>query len=286
MGVRGLFHYCKPFLKSPDIHNKRIGIDASSLLYKFYGDFDKIFKFLEQFKLNKNKIIFVFDGKAPKYKEKELEIRKNNKESANIRINLLKESLYNELNSETIILIKNRIDQLSKDNWYLTYDIKQAFKQELYNHNYIFVKSIQEADSLLIDMYYNNYIDAVLSNDMDYLVAGIETLLIPTNNSLNQINLKEILDKEEINIEQFKEVAILCGIDNVKYIDTDNVSYVMSLIRHYGSILNMNEKYPSIFYEFEYKDIQETKKRYYPNKSIYVYLKPEHKDRLDGYLVR
>ena len=74
MGVRGLYSYCKKYLKpiKPD-KTLRIGIDVSSLLYRFHGDFEKIYKFLNP--ILQNKLIFVFDGKAPNYKKKELQIR-------------------------------------------------------------------------------------------------------------------------------------------------------------------------------------------------------------------
>ena len=114
MGVRGLYHYCKPFIKPLCIENieERVGIDASSILYRFQGDFDKIYEILKPF--DTTKLLFVFDGKAPKYKEKELILRKHVKDTADIRINKLKESLNEELNNETRSLIVERIAQLEK----------------------------------------------------------------------------------------------------------------------------------------------------------------------------
>ena len=103
MGVRGLYHYVKEFLKPPDYKNYRVGIDVSSLLYRFHGDFEKIYEFLTP--LLKNKLIFVFDGKAPKYKERELQIRKAAKDIAENRIKMLKDSLQTVSNTETISLI-------------------------------------------------------------------------------------------------------------------------------------------------------------------------------------
>lgn len=279
MGVRGLYHYCKAFLKSPDYKNYRIGIDVSSLLYRFHGDFNAIYKFLEPM-LN-NKLIFVFDGKAPKYKEQEIEIRKAAREIADNRIKLLKDSLVSITNKEAIELIEKRIKDLEHENWSLTYEIKQEFKKFLVNKNLIYVKSVGEADSLLIDLYYNNYIDAVLSNDMDYLVAGINIMYIPVKKTMKQLTLKEILDYEEINLEQFKEVAILMGIDNNKIFVVDDFSLAASFIRHYGCIKIMKEKMLHLFNDII--DISEVKKRYYHTKNVYSYLKPEHKERLDTF---
>lgn len=279
MGVRGLYHYCKEFLKPPDFKNNKIGIDVSSLLYRFHGDCDKIYEFLKP--LLNNKLIFVFDGKAPEYKDKELEIRRTAKEFSEIRINKLKESLTSNLDEETYKLIQNRIKQLELENWSLTRNIREEFKTFLKKYNLLYIKSVVEADTLLIDLYFNGYIDAVLSNDMDYLVAGIETLLVPVKSVLKEISLKEILEYEEINIEQFRETAILMGIDNIRIFVVDDFSIAASFIRHYGSIQIMREKQNHLFSNIV--DITEIKKRFHPSKNIYRHLKEEHKSKLDTF---
>ena len=278
MGVRGLFHYCKEYLKPPEFKNYRIGIDVSSLLYRFHGDFEKIYTFLTP--MLESRLIFVFDGKAPKYKENELEIRKLSRTIADTRIQMLKDSLTNITNLETQTLIQKRIHDLEFDNWVLSYETKQEFKKFLISKNLTYIKSSSEADSLLIDLYYHNYIDAVLSSDMDYLVAGINILYVPVKQMLKQITLKDILDFEDINLEQFKEVALLMGIDNTTIFSTDDFSIATSFIRHYGCIHIMKEKIPHLFTNSI--DLYEIKKRYMPTKNVYTYLKPEHKGRLDG----
>ena len=161
MGVRGLYSYSKKYLKpiKEDLEI-RIGIDVSSLLYRFHGNFNDIYKFL--IPILENKLLFVFDGKAPKYKEKELGIRKETKNFADKRITLLKESLLQDLNDETRNLIENRIHELVLDNWTLTYETLQEFKLFLQSKNLTYIKSNSEADSLLIDLYYHNYIDSVM----------------------------------------------------------------------------------------------------------------------------
>lgn len=279
MGVRGLYHYCKEFLKPPELKNYRIGVDVSSLLYRFHGDFEKIYEFLKP--MLQNKLIFIFDGKAPKYKEKELEIRKVAREIADNRIKILKDSLDNISNTETIMLINKRINDLEYDSWTLSYEVKQEFKKFLYSKKLIYIKSIAEADSLLIDLYYHNYIDAVLSSDMDYLVAGINILYIPVKNVLKQVTLSEILEYEELNLEQFKEVSVLMGIDNNRIFVVDDFSLAASFIRHYGCIKIMKEKMSHLFSDII--DIYEVKKRYYYTKNINTYLKPEHIVRLEEF---
>ena len=279
MGVRGLFHYCKEYLKPPEFKDYRIGVDVSSLLYRFHGDFEKIYTFLTP--MLQNTLIFVFDGKAPKYKENELEIRKLSRTIADKRIQMLKDTLTNIVNLETQTLIQKRIHDLEFDNWLLSYETKQEFKKFLISKNLTYVKSSSEADSLLIDLYYHNYIDAVLSSDMDYLVAGVNILYVPVKGVLTQVTLKDILMFEDINLEQFKEVALLMGVDNNTIFSADDFSIATAFIRHYGCIDIMKEKIPYLF--TNNINLYEIKKRYMPTKNVCTYLKPEHKDRLEKF---
>jgi hypothetical protein len=179
------------------------------------------------------------------------------------------------------VLINNRIKQLELENWHLTYQIKQDFKLFLKSKDLVYVKSVVEADTLLIDLYFNGYIDAVLSNDMDYLVAGVNNLFVPVKAVLKEISLDKILNYEELNIEQFREAAILMGIDNNRIFVVDDFSVAASFIRHYGCISVMKEKQLHLFSDII--DIVDLKKRFYPSKNIYTNLKPEHKHILDKF---
>lgn len=283
MGVRGLYHYCKKYLHNP-IYNKnlRIGIDSSSLIYKFHGNFDEMYKFLHP--ILQNKLLFVLEGKAPEYKSHEIVIRKQAKEVSNSRLQLLRKAYEETTQVEAKEMIMKRIIELEKDSFTITYDIMQNFKKFLKNKNLKYVKSTSEADCLLIDLYYANIIHVVLSNDMDYLVAGIQHMYIPRNNSIQELYLNNILEFEEINAEQFKEVSILAGIDNNRIIVLDDIHQCISFIRHYGSIQSMISFQPSLF-TIPYDDyIISIKKRYYPNKDYRTYLKDEHKEVIYEYI--
>lgn len=277
MGVRGLYHYCKKYLHNPTYDPKlRIGIDSSSLIYRFHGNFDAIYKFLEP--ILKNKLLFVLEGKAPEYKTQEINIRKQAKEVSTTRLNMLKKAYEEAIHVEAKDMILKRILELEKDSFTITYDIIQNFKKFLKSKDLQYVKSTSEADCLLIDLYYSNIIDVVLSNDMDYLVAGVQHMYIPRNNKIEELYLNNILEFEEINIEQFKEACILAGIDNDRIIVLDDIYQCISFIRYYGSIQSMILFQPSLF-SIPYEDyIISIKKRYYPNKDYRTYLKPGHKE--------
>lgn len=283
MGVRGLYHYSIPFQKSIPIDvNYRIGIDALSLLYKYRGDVKKIFDFLKP--ILYHKILFVFDGKAPESKSVEIEKRKKSVKNIEEKMNSLNDLLKTDISKETTTMIEKEIYKLKKESWCITYEVRETFKKYLIENNYAFIKSIQEADAVLIDLYYANFIDVIVSNDMDFLIAGVDRLWIPMKEELKEVILEDILTSEEINKEQLKEVALLCGVDNVRISICYDVHYCMQLIRHYGSIESLMNHSKEMITLPTPNYIRDTKKRYYPNKMEPLKnVKEEHKIYLDRF---
>lgn len=286
MGVYGFYNYTKQFQKPVDYTNTsiqyRIGIDALSLLYKYHGDISKIFECLKPI-LN-HKLLFVFDGKAPESKLNEIEKRKKSNSVIQEKIENFKNWLKADICEETKDMFRKQIKELEYESWIMSYEVRNEFKDYLISKNYSFIKSAQEADAVLIDLYYSNYIDIVLSSDMDFLVAGIDYLIVPVKGSLKEILLEDILNKEEINKEQLKEVAILCGIDSLRITVIDDVSHSIQLIRHYGSIesiINHDVIDISLPYETYISDI---KQRFYPNRlEPLKNVKLEHKIYLEAF---
>jgi 5'-3' exonuclease len=286
MGVYGFYNYTRQFQKPVDYTNTsiqfRIGIDALSLLYKYRGNISKIFECLKPI-LN-HKLLFVFDGKAPESKTNEIEKRKKSNSVIQEKIENFKNWLKSDICEETKDMFRKQIKELEYDSWTMSNEVRNEFKDYLISKNYSFIKSIQEADAVLIDLYYANYIDIVLSSDMDFLIAGIDYLLVPVKDVLKEILLEDILNEEEINKEQLKEVAILCGIDSLRITVIDDVSHSIQLIRHYGSIesiINHDVIDISLPYETYISDI---KQRFYPNRlEPLKNVKLEHKIYLEAF---
>jgi flap endonuclease-1 len=283
MGVRGFYNYSKKFQHSiQDDKEYRIGIDALSLLYKFHGNIDKICTFLKP--ILHNKLLFVFDGKAPESKSEELQKRKRSIDSIQEKINEFKNWLKADIDEKTKKLFCIEIEKLEYSSWRMTYEVRNSFKDYLIQNSYTFVKSNQEADAVLIDLYYANYIDVVLSSDMDFLIAGIDRVWIPEKNEIKELLLDNILQFEEINKEQLKEVAILCAIDNTHICDIESVSIAMNFIRHYGSIESIMIHCKNMIYLPNDNYIRDVKKRYYPNKlEPFINVKIEHLEYLEKF---
>ena len=99
----------------------------------------------------------------------------------------------NEYNNCESVCLNWRMFGTSNEKEYRDEPVTSRFRYCSNSINY-YVKSISEADLLLVDLYYHNYIDAVLSNDMDYLISGVDTLLINVNGTLKVLKLSEILE--------------------------------------------------------------------------------------------
>jgi len=283
MGVRGFYNYSKKFQHTVSNDKEyRVGIDTLSLLYKFRGDITKIFNFLKP--ILHNKLLFVFDGKAPESKSEEIQKRKRSIDSIQEKIDSFKDWLKADIDEKTKSLFKKEIEKLEYSSWTMSYEVRKSFKDYLVENNYTFIKSNQEADAVLIDLYYANYIDVVLSSDMDFLIAGIDIAWIPENNEIKEVVLNDILQVEEINKEQLKEVAILCGIDNNHICDIESVSIAMNFIRHYGSIESITDHCKNMIYLPNNNFIRDVKKRYYPNKlEPFINIKIEHIEFLEEF---
>jgi flap endonuclease-1 len=283
MGVRGFYNYSKKFQRIvPNDKEYRVGIDTLSLLYKFRGDTEKIFNFLKP--ILHNKLLFVFDGKAPESKSEEIQKRKRSIDSIQEKIDSFKEWLKSDIDENIKELFKKEIEKLQYSSWKMSYEVRKYFKDYLIENNYSFIKSNQEADAVLIDLYYANYIDVVLSSDMDFLIAGIDIVWIPENSEIREVVLDDILQFEEINKEQLKEVAILCGIDNTHISDIESVSIAMNFIRHYGSIESIALHCKNMISLSNDRFVRDMKKRYYPNKvEPFINVKKEHYKFLENF---
>ena len=283
MGVRGFYNYSKKFQHIvPNDKEYRVGVDTLSLLYKFHGDITKIFDFLKP--ILHNKLLFVFDGKAPESKSEEIQKRKRSIDSIQEKIDSFKDWLKADIDEKIKEMFKKEIEKLEYSSWTMSYEVRKSFKDYLIENNYTFIKSDQEADAVLIDLYYANYIDVVLSSDMDFLIAGIDVVWIPEKNEIREVVLNDILQVEEINKEQLKEVGILCGIDNTLICDIESPSIAMNFIRHYGSIESITDHCKNMIYLPNNNFIRDIKKRYYPNKlEPFINIKKEHLEFLEEF---
>jgi flap endonuclease-1 len=239
-----------------ELAGKRVAIDASLFIYQSLinirrdGDFIKnkkdevishlmgIFNKTSHLLSLNIKPIYIFDGKPPKEKQEIINIRKENVREYN-----------HQLETETDIA---KINALKKKTVRITFEYIDEIKSMLTLMGVPYIHMDGEAEGLASELCRMNYVDYVMTEDMDSLVFGCPMLIrkcIHKNSckdSISVFNLKEILSSFDITYEQFMELCILCGCDYCSNINRVGNVTAFKLIKQYGSIekiIEYNNKY-------------------------------------------
>ena len=226
MGIKNLLKFLSNYdgiLKEIDDNNfnkQKIAIDISIILYKviiairnsgtdltnkkgeivshILGLFNKTI-----YLLKKNIIpIYVFDGKAPDLKSKVIQERKEIKKKAWEKL----ETLTNE--KDKIKYFKRTVS--------ISWKQLDECKNLLDLMGIPYIKAPEEADSQCAWLVKNGFATGVLTEDMDILTFGCNKIyrnLGSYNKKTIEINLKDILEKINLNYNEFIELCILFGCD-------------------------------------------------------------------------
>jgi 5'-3' exonuclease len=246
MGVKGLYSYLKHYRNYIDPRQaapKRIGIDAMALLYRFKGDTKEVFQLLDALRKANHILFFVFDGKPPAEKAREVQNRKDQKTAAGEKAESIKTFLGSDagktVDTATRDLLEYSLERCTNQSWHMTRETRRAFQEELWTHAIPYVKSVSEADDVLVDMSHAGKIDVVLTTDMDYILGGTKTVWIPTKKDtffFEEICLADILSGESLTQESLIDAGLLCGTEEragAKGIPCDKA---FTYMRYYGSL--------------------------------------------------
>jgi len=218
----------------------RIGFDAMSMLYKYKSYYEEIYPMLKELKQRGYKLLFVFDGKTPVEKEAEVKERRDNRQGATDQAASLKE----QLKSQTLTLrereiLEYSVARLEFQGWHMTREIRHAFQDALTNMEIPYIKAVQEADDVLVDLIGAKKLDVVVSSDMDFLLSGVERLWIPfrkIGDGFEEILLSEVLKGEGMEIGTFVDAGILCGVEPLRGRLSILSSTAFNWLRYYKSI--------------------------------------------------
>jgi flap endonuclease-1 len=294
MGVKGLYSYLKYYRTELDISGSqplRVGIDAMSILYRYKGDVPTILSLLGKLRDAGHCLFFVFDGKPPVEKEVEIQHRKDTKASAAAQASVLETFLQssdatNMDPSERQVLLTS-LERYQRQSWHMTRDTRRAFQDELWKVGIPYVKSLSEADDVLIDLCAGGKLDVVLSSDMDYLLGGVPRLWIPCRRGdymLEEICLEEVLKGEELTQEKLTDIGLLCGTDEQRSGVPCHTAFTW--IRFYGSIEALKKSkvgdvackmFPS---EEELARLRQARMA----KGVYERIRPDHLERVKEFL--
>ncbi len=234
VAIKDILEYDEITLSS--LANKKIAIDSFNMLYQFLSTIRQsdgnpltdrdgnvtshlkgLFNRCVYFKKNNIKPIFVFDGKAPKLKEKERELRAQKKMEADTN--------YREaLELGHIEDAKKFASALNKLDASMIEDSKELIKA----FGFPVVQAPSEGEAQGSHLVKQGHSWALASQDFDSLLFGTKYLIrnlsvsnkrkVPGTSFYKEVpiefyDLEKNLEKLNVNIEELTIVAILCGTD-------------------------------------------------------------------------
>jgi len=261
-----------------------------SLLYKHRGDTEQILILLQSLKEAGHKILFVFDGKAPAEKEQEVRTRIRQKSEASGKLEALKTFLESSdssgIDASARNFLETSVERLQDQSWHMTRELRRAFQGELWKAGIPYVKSISEADDVLIDLDFADKIDVIITSDMDFIVSGVKTVWVPIQKEIFQfeeISLQRILSGERLTASALMDAGLLCGTDAPGI----PCAKAMTLLRHYGSlerILKSSIKNPVVHTMFpDEASIAVARESVLP-KEAYSRIRLDHLERVKDFL--
>lgn len=255
MGIKGLTKIINK--ESPDAINteqlyklsgKKVAIDTSLFLYKYLmnvrhngknletknskctshisGIFYKTVLYLS---LNITPI-YIFDGKPPDEKNDLIKDRKDkaNKAKDKLKLNNNNEKDKLKYEKQSIRINKEHID-----------DIKKLL--ELMGVKYLHMEG--EAEAIASELCRINYVDYVVTEDMDTMAYGCPKLIrscldkkIKRNDFISVIDLSTIINNLKLTNDKFLDLCILCGCDYCTNIPKIGQVKALQIINQYDTI--------------------------------------------------
>lgn len=234
VAIKDILEYDEISLTS--ISNKKIAIDTFNMLYQFLSSIRQsdgnplmdsagnitshvkgLFNRCVYFKKNNIKPVFVFDGIAPKLKEKERKLRSEKKKEADKKY---RESLELGLTDEAY--------KYAKGTSKLTSEMIEDAKKLINLFGFAVVEAPSEGEAQAAYYTNENQVFASASQDFDSLLFGAKHLIrnlsisnkrkIPGTSMYKDVaiefyDLDKILKKLDLNLDELIIVAILCGTD-------------------------------------------------------------------------
>jgi 5'-3' exonuclease len=215
-----------------------------SILYTYKGSYKEIYNVLDILQTQGHKMLFVFDGKSPIEKEQEVKERRDTREGAASHAEKIRDYLesgeISRISENERKILEDAIHRLENTAWHLTRAIRHEIQAELIQRKIPYIRGIEEADGVLIDLCGAGKLDVIVSTDMDYLLSGVvPRLWIPIKqkkDAFEEICIKDVFDTEGITAESFRDAGILCGVEPLRGKLSIHANRAFIWIRHYKSI--------------------------------------------------
>lgn len=232
MGIRGLTGWIKWTMGDKLVpvdwshwKGKKIGVDILGFLYKakaqHYSPLLYIARFIAACKKHNIHVVPIFDGKPPDEKREALKQRSALRVQSVAKKQILMDDMEHvPMSDEQRDVVVSVLRTLELNASYLTSDERDLAKQLFYACGIIPFNATGEADTVLAYFSKREEFDAIISNDLDLLARGVETLLVPDNYALpgdssgwTMYRLSDILTHTNLGYQQFVDMCVLMGCD-------------------------------------------------------------------------
>jgi flap endonuclease-1 len=203
-----------------DLSGKTIAIDTSIYLYKFMADntlIEHFYLMISLFRHYNIVPIFVFDGKPPKAKRELLSKRRQHRKESEEQYNKLKEE-YEAMNdsSDEKVELRKELDLLKRESTSISYDNLATTKALISAYGAKYEQAEGEADVLCLQLVKSGKVWGCMSDDMDMFVYGCPRVFRHfslVNHSVIFYDFSAMLSDLEMDIQTFREIAVLSGTD-------------------------------------------------------------------------
>jgi flap endonuclease-1 len=215
------------------LYGKKICIDVSIYLYRYKSQDSLIENFYLMCSLFKHYNItplFVFDGKPPQEKRKELDKRKAKRKEAYEKY----DNLVNEYGENISKEQKAELQELKRKMTKITHEDIQIVQDLFDAYGIKYVTANGEADVLCAALVLKKKVYGVLTEDMDlfaYTCPIVLRYFSLLNHTVVLYDLKKILTKLDIDKKNFQTVCVLSGNDY--YDSKKNIFIYLKLFNRY-----------------------------------------------------
>lgn len=210
-----------------ELYGKKLCIDASIYMYRFKSNdslLESLYLMCSLFRTYNIDVIFVFDGKPGDEKQVEIQQRREDRRNKWILYDeLIKKGNLTEQDQKQLYKLKRTLTKIKQE------DVEKT-KQLLDCYGIKHIQAIGEADKLCASLVIKKKVYAVLSEDMDLFAYGslnVIRYLSLVNHTCIIYNYKKILNKLNMNTNEFKLLCTLSGNDYLK--NNKNIFYYFIL---------------------------------------------------------
>jgi len=237
MGVRGLMSICKSIRREVvPIQNKKIGIDAFSLIFLFRERRAEFQAYLQALAAGGNMLTFVMDKRAQKEKKEVVdgrkEVRAEAKTEATEITSFTQTDEYEGLDPQQRKILEKYLELKRRDAWCLYPEYVKWMKDMVSSLGIPIVMAKEEADTVLASGY-----DIVVTSDSDLLILGA-TIWIPSTGGHSEIRHSDFMRLVGLSQEQLYEMAYLAGCD-VQPKKHFGIEQAIELVKKYGTLGNI-----------------------------------------------